>query len=317
LRSERDKIIVGRNASDGHWIYFSVSDSADSGTIVDFVQNRERLSLGQTRQKLRRWLAAGSTSGSTGGSANGSALLGSASGSANGSALLGSANGSALPPERPRLNLRLEPLDRSRAALLGGWALTRPVASHPYLEGARRISRDLLAAERFAGRIRTDGRRNAIFPHVDGAGEVCGWEIKNASFTGFAEGGRKGLWLSKEFPGDSGLVVAESAIDALSHAALFPDAAARYASTGGGWGTAAADLLRQAAGRLPPEGQIILAFDSDDAGREYVAKARDALAGLPQSVEVHLPPGEERDWNDVLRESRQLSQSPSKQKPSI
>jgi hypothetical protein len=35
----------------------------------------------------------------------------------------------------------------------------------------------------FAGRIRIDVRGNAVFPHIDRDG-VCGYEIKNRSFTG-------------------------------------------------------------------------------------------------------------------------------------
>ncbi len=51
-----DKIIIGKDAASGHWIYFSVRDNADHGTIVDFVQNRQRLTLGELRKTLRPWL---------------------------------------------------------------------------------------------------------------------------------------------------------------------------------------------------------------------------------------------------------------------
>ena len=51
-----DKIIIGRDASSGHWIYFSVRDDADNGTIIDFIQNRQRLDLGGARKALRPWV---------------------------------------------------------------------------------------------------------------------------------------------------------------------------------------------------------------------------------------------------------------------
>jgi hypothetical protein len=35
-----DKIIVGRGPN-GHWKYFSVRDSSDNGTIIDFAQKRD------------------------------------------------------------------------------------------------------------------------------------------------------------------------------------------------------------------------------------------------------------------------------------
>ena len=43
----------------------------------------------------------------------------------------------------------------------------------------------------------------------------------------------KGLWEPHDLPDDHCLVVAESAIDALSYAALFPDSRTRYRSIGG------------------------------------------------------------------------------------
>src|ERR1700731_4868804 len=49
-----DKIIVKRDA-DGHYVYFSVRDDADNGTILDFVKNRRRMNLGEARKVLRRW----------------------------------------------------------------------------------------------------------------------------------------------------------------------------------------------------------------------------------------------------------------------
>src|ERR1700722_11940108 len=54
--ANNDKIIV-RRASGGHWIYFSVRDDRDHGTIIDFVRIRERVnSFGELRDELRRWL---------------------------------------------------------------------------------------------------------------------------------------------------------------------------------------------------------------------------------------------------------------------
>jgi hypothetical protein len=50
-----DKIIIKRN-SNGHYVFFSVRDDADNGTIIDFLQKRQRLSLGGVRQALRPWI---------------------------------------------------------------------------------------------------------------------------------------------------------------------------------------------------------------------------------------------------------------------
>lgn len=50
-----DKLIVARTP-DRHHIYFNVHDGRDRGSIVDFVQLRERLSLGAVRKLLRPYL---------------------------------------------------------------------------------------------------------------------------------------------------------------------------------------------------------------------------------------------------------------------
>ena len=46
LRKQADKIIVKRG-SNGHYVYFSVRDSRDNGTIIDFVHYRKNLGLGE------------------------------------------------------------------------------------------------------------------------------------------------------------------------------------------------------------------------------------------------------------------------------
>ena len=55
VRSPGDKIIIALGA-DRHWIYFSVGEDRDSGSIIDFVQNRQGGNLGDVRKELRPWL---------------------------------------------------------------------------------------------------------------------------------------------------------------------------------------------------------------------------------------------------------------------
>src|SRR5450432_426054 len=112
--------------------------------------------------------------------------------------------------------------DRMRVETAYSKMLNAP--RHPFLEYERAIPAALLQSDRIVGRIRIDIRGNAVFPHFDREG-LCGFELKNTGFTGFAAGGTKGLWFSHAGPDDRRLVLTESAIDALSHATLFPDAA--------------------------------------------------------------------------------------------
>ena len=55
IHPNSDKLIVARG-HDGHWIFFSVRDHTDHGTVIDFVQRRTGENLGQVRRRLRDWL---------------------------------------------------------------------------------------------------------------------------------------------------------------------------------------------------------------------------------------------------------------------
>jgi hypothetical protein len=173
---------------------------------------------------------------------------------------------------------------------------------HSYLENERGIPAELLVRERFVGRIRTDPRGHAVFPHFDQNG-LCGFEKKNIGFTGFSSGGTKGLWLSHMQPDDERLVFCESAIDALSHGVLFPDPRARYASVGGKLNPAQPELIRAAVARMPSGAEIVSAMDADQAGRDLAEIVRRAveLSGRGDlRFRIHEPVGA-KDWNDVLR----------------
>jgi hypothetical protein len=263
-----DKIII-KLGIDAHYIYFSVRDDRDNGTIIDFLQNRDRqLTLGSIRKELRPWLG---------------------------------------PPTRSLpLFAPLVKTSKNRLKVEAAFAGTEEARRHAYLEDERAIPVALLESGRFIGRIRKDARGNAVFPHFD-AGGLCGFELKNAGFTGFAAGGTKGLWLSHAIPEDWRLVVCESAIDALSHAALFADERTRYASLGGKPNPAQTELIRAAATRMPAGAQIVAAFDADSTGRELAELVRRAveLTGRADlGFEIHEPHGV-KDWNDQLRRKGQ------------
>lgn len=52
-----DKIVIATNEN-GHGIYFSVRDETDNGSVIDFLQYRQGLSLGHVRKALREWITA-------------------------------------------------------------------------------------------------------------------------------------------------------------------------------------------------------------------------------------------------------------------
>lgn len=261
-RPDGNKIIVARNEGNGHWIYFSVGSDTDNGTVIDFLQNRGGGGLGNARKTLRAWLGA----------------------------------------DRPAVPASdfaadLLPISRDRATVLAAWSRARACTDHPYLK-SRGLGPEVLGLPRFADRVRIDGRGAALFPHFDREG-LCGFEAKNAGFTGFAPGGVKGLWSSKTTATDNRLVLAESAIDALSFHVLGGDDGSRYMSTGGALNHQQPDLLRGAMDKLPVGGVVLLAFDNDAGGNQLAAEVA-ALAPAGREVRRALPEVG-KDWNDVLK----------------
>lgn len=271
MRRGADKIVIKRNVN-GHYVYFSVRDDRDNGTIIDFVQFRDRATLGAVRKALRPWIGR---------------------------------------PSSPALPLfpALEPAGKDRLRVENEYRRMEEAPAHPYLVEERRIPAVVLGSPRFAGRVRIDGRGNAVFPHFDVEG-LCGFEVKNHGFTGFASGGEKGLWLSHAGKDDRRLVIAESAIDALSYAGLFPDSEdhTRYGSLGGKPNPKQPELVKAAVARMSAGSHIIAAMDADEAGGQMAEVVRLAVesvgakSGCADLVfKIHQPGLEGKDWNEALQ----------------
>jgi hypothetical protein len=267
-----DKIVVKRG-SDGHYVYFSVRRDDDNGSIIDFVQFRQNVSLGVVRKELRPWVG--------------------------------------MPPVPVPAFPALPKTAKDRMHVEAEYRRMQDARRHAYLENERSLPAALLESERFAGRVRSDARGNAVFPHFDADG-LCGYEIKNSGFTGFAAGGSKGLWVSHGLPNDQRMVFCESAIDALSHAVLFPDDRARYASIGGKPNTQQPELIRAAVVRMPAGSEIVSAMDSDADGAKLAGIVRKAveLSGRADLRFVVQEPFGFKDWNDQLR-TKQPSSFPT------
>jgi len=267
-----DKLVVARG-NDGHWVYFSVRDHADNGTAIDFVQRRTGENLGHTRRRLREWLR--------------------------------SPSATATPMADPQTFVRsLEPITRDLAQVRARFEEAHPLPRHQhYLVEDRRIPAELLSHAIFHDRVRVDPMGNVLFPHFTRDG-LSGFEVKNAGFTGFAKGGTKGLWGSRKGEDDNRLVIAETAIDALSHAALAGHHRARFVSIAGELNPIQPELITSAIGSLPAGGQVILAMDNDEGGdriAEQLAQAFERAERDDLELRDDRPPVRGTDWNDVLR----------------
>ena len=260
--SDNDKIIVATD-TDGHGVYFSVRDDQDNGSIVDFVQRRQGLNLGQVRKELRPWVE----------------------------------NSFSYRLLREAEKIRKpEPSSKDRRAVIGAFAQMQfqPESGHPYLL-SRGISADTLADSRFAGMIRQDQRGNAVFPHYDREG-LSGYELKNEEFTGFSRGGEKRVWHSVNIGEASRVVVVESAIDALSHAELTGDRQAAYISIGGQPSPEQWHVLGAALANKQKQGAVLVIGTDADAAGDTLAEQ---VAEMAPGAERQRPTS--KDWSDQLK----------------
>jgi hypothetical protein len=259
-RGAADKIIISRDR-DGHYIYWSVKED-HSGTVIDLAKRYVSENFGEVRKALRRWRGGGE-------------------------------------PPAPRGWRELEKTDRDLDRVAREWHAASDLQTNAWLEKERGIPASLLVLDRFAGCLRVDARGNVVFAHMNVEGRLCGFEKKNAGFTGFAAGGEKGLGVSRDFEGDAKIVFTEGFIDMLSYAALFPDTWTRYRSFGGGLSGRQPELIRSHILALPGGSQVIAATDGDDAGKRFAETIGSLSDGY--AFREHRP--DAGDWNDVLRSS--------------
>ena len=223
-----DKVVVKLNGDD--WVYFSVHDQADHGTIVDFVQRRTGGNLGQVRKTIRDL----------------------------------SGHGFSLPVARSSGSSSTNPDLNGRKKSLAVWNASRWNPEHPYLLD-RGLDRATLADPRVLDTYRQDHRGNVIFPHRDRQG-LCGYELRNVGFKSFGKDVKKGLWITANLKTASAIVIVESAIDALSHCQLYQLPLA-YVALGGSIGTRQRDLLTGLFAKAHARNAlVIVATDNDRAG---------------------------------------------------
>ncbi len=263
-----DKLLVG-TGNDGHHLFFSLSDPQFKGSIIDFCLERlgPGTTLGHVRKELRPLLA-----------------------------------GFSPPAPLPQPKPVEKNIMQVQAQYL---SYDRIPAQHPYLTEQRGIRSALLADYRFAN-IRQDERGNAIFPHYDAAGDVCGYEIAGPAFKQFSSGGSKGLYLSEAGDDVTTIAIGESTVDALSYFALQGHDRMQVASVCGNFNQQQPDIIRRAIKNLHEPRAVIAIFDHDEAG-DRLASQLEALClskGTPEiAFRVHQPPHPGSDWNDALRAS--------------
>lgn len=261
--SNGDKIIVSKKGA--NWVYFSVHDDSDNGTIVDFVETRTSKTLPDIGKELAAWNGEGGT----------------------------------LPIYSHLPDVQEQAYDPGRIKKAFRWM--KPVENHPYLIEGRKIPADVLNHPRFMGRIFQDRYGNVVFPHEGGQG-VCGLELKNYDKGIFMRGSEKALWLGNIDPADTVLTLAESSIDALSHFALFKPLNTSYGAVSGGMGDRAFEYLMAIIQKMPRLEKIILAVDHDKGGEKIASRIEIYLEGkFTGEIVRDIPQAEGMDWNEFLK----------------
>jgi hypothetical protein len=281
MRCGHEKVIISRKPG-GIWSYWSPHDDEDRGTIIDLLQKRKGLNLGAVRKELREWTGTPSP-----------AVV-----------------------QLPELASVAKDFEAVRAR----YSAMRVAHHQPFLENERGIPAAALTHWRFAGTVRIDGYGAAVFPHHDAGGILCGYELKNVGgFTGFAPGGKKQIWLSNTSAVDVRLVICESAIDAMSHAALFDDPRVRYGSIAGKPTVAQHAAVRAAILAMPANSEIVAATDADESGRALAELIRTIVRECGRDdLTFRRDEPEEKDWNDVLRKRRRTTPLPHRHgEPSV
>lgn len=271
LRAGGDKIIVTRDKSDGHDVYFNAHDDNDCGSIIDFVKARvgdNNVKLVRVRQALRP-LAPGSKKPAI------------------------KKPGAA--PVRPVA------VTKDLAKVMRQAADLKPYTG-AYLTRERKLDADVIKA--FG--VRQDDHGNACFMHRNADG-VSGWESKNQGFTGFAKGGDRSLYGVKigQEP-VSRIVVAEAAIDSLSYAQMHHKPGTVYISTAGSSLSDAQEQQLKDVFAHHPGAVVVLGMDNDAAG-EVMAERVASLAPAGTATERHTPKA--KDWNQDLQAMAKAAQA--------
>jgi len=259
-----DKIIISK--SNGVWVYFSVYDDQDNGTLLDFVKNRTDKSIYTIGRELEAWSGLGLSQSIQNVS-----------------------------------NVKEKQFEPERIQRL--FSYCRSAFNNTYLH-SRGIVSDTLRSKRFVNRVFQDQFKNAVFPHFK-KGQVCGLELKGEHTDLFVRGSEKTLWRSNHFKEDDTLLIAESPMDAISYQMIHQLKSGFYAATCGSLSMRQNRIIQNLLTKERWVNSVILATDNDKGGDKLTDRLERLIQNVKYSGELkrHSPDKREYDWNDVLNQS--------------
>lgn len=253
-------LVISINQATGHWRWFNPVNPDEAGSIIDFVQTLEQVSIGEVRKILRDHLRMPATSGIQ-------------------------------DYDRPA------PQKKSRSDVVEYLRRFNPVDKSSYAE-SRGIHQTTLTALPFQGRILKGFKGALIFPHWDDKG-LCGYEVKAFGFTSFSSKGFKSLWVSRVPAILTRIVVCESGIEALSYYQYREPAHTLFVSAGGNWSKEVSDRLHTLLERYP-DAEVVGAFNNDEGGVRQGERLQGLVSKAGNRYRNDLPPIDGADWNNMI-----------------
>jgi len=260
-----DDVLVITQDSNNHWTYFNKHDGEDKGTIIDFIQRRQHVSLGHVRKILRPYI--------------------------------NSSVGVGYRAQTPSHSAPASVHDSFNRETINNIIKQAPVInSHPYLTG-RKIPTYIQSI--YSKAIRNHSTtfhnhtfNNILFPHRDTIG-FCGGEIRNRNFKSCLPDSRRGIWYASR-PNPTAIIITESAIDCLSYATLYPSQNFTLISIAGALSEYQSSIFKRLKTHNLP---IHIATDADQSGDLYAEKLSNILSNT-----ARIRPPEGMDWNDILKQ---------------
>ncbi|MEM9298127.1 MAG: toprim domain-containing protein [Bacteroidota bacterium] len=262
-KDNSDKVIISK--SNGIWIYFSVYDDSDNGTILDFIKNRTGRSIYQIGKELEGWIGK---------------------------------NVNVSNQYEPYL--KEKEYDPERVKRL--FSYYRPTFNNGYLH-TRGITNNILCSARFQNRVFQDQFKNAVFPHFK-KGIVCGLELKGDQTSLFIRGSEKTLWRSNRLLHDNTLIIAEAPIDAMSYHIIHGLEHGFYTATSGGLSPRQLEIIKNMVSEFSWIRSVILATDNGKGGDKIASRIENVIRNTTYqgTIERHSPDKRGYDWNDVLNQ---------------
>lgn len=262
MKKDDETLIISINKASGHWQYFNSLDSNDKGSIIEFIQNRKSLNLGQVRKELRDFLNINHPVYSA-------------------------------PYENKK------PLNKVNIKKIKAFIHHREIClSNDYLL-SRLITEQTIQSNIFKGRILEGYKGAVIFPHFNEEG-VSSYEVNNKDFKHFPEEGMKGLWLSRTPEFIQEIIFIESPIEGLSYYQYFKEPTNILLVSGSGNWSKEADKLIIKLIDKNPNSKIKAAFNNDKGGHLQYERLVTLLENKAPVIKF-FPDQQGSDWNKKLR----------------